>query len=166
VTSFLHRLNPCAALPLFFAVALAAGSALILTSAPASAGGPIGWDARFGWYTESDAAFVGGGARIGLGSITFNPTAEYIFVDNGSSYSLNLDGTMSVLPLGVASGWLGAGLGFYTTKPDKGSSNTDTGWNLLAGVGVNSFPLKPFAQFKYVVIDGNDPVSFAFGVRF
>ena len=148
-----------------FSAALVSGAVLALTSAAAAAS-PIGWDARGGWYTERDAAFVGGGAIVGLGTITFNPNAEYVFVDSGSSYSFNLDGRMTVLPLGVGSGWLGAGLGFYTTDPDHGSSNTDTGFNLLAGAGLNAIPLKPFAQFKWVVIGGSDPVAFTVGVRF
>jgi hypothetical protein len=161
----MHRPNSRITCFLLLASTLAVGTTLAVTASPAAAT-PVGWDARGGWYTESDAFFLGGGARIGLGAITFNPTAEYLFVDQGSSYSLNLDGTMTVLPLGVGSGWLGGGVGFYTTKPDHGRSSTDTGFNLLAGVGLNSIPLKPYAQFKYVVMDGSDPACFAFGVRF
>jgi len=128
--------------------------------------GPVGLQATGGWYTDSNNFFLGAGARMGLGSITAIPNAEYVFVDNAKSWSLNLDGTMSVLPLGIASGYVGGGIGWLTTDPDNGKSNTDTVVNLIAGAGLNTFPLKPFAQFKYVVKNGNDPFQFAVGVRF
>jgi hypothetical protein len=128
--------------------------------------GPIGIQATGGWYTDSNDFFLGGGARVGFGSITVIPNAEYLFVDKASEYSLNVDGTMSVLPLGVASGYVGAGIGWMTVDPDNAKSSTDTVFNLIAGAGLNTFPLKPFGQFKYVLKDGDDPLQFAVGVRF
>ncbi len=128
---------------------------------------PIGWNVFGGWYTDgTDDVMAGVGARIGAGGITVNPNAEWIFVDSGSSYALNLDATLTVLPLGAASGWLGAGLGLFTIDPDRGDSNTDTVGNLLAGVGLNAIPLKPYAQLKYVFRDGDDPLVFSIGARF
>ena len=50
--------------------------------------------------------------------------------------------------------------------PDKGSNNTETVFNVIAGAGLNAIPLKPFGQFKYVIKDGDDPLQFAVGVRF
>ena len=146
--------------------ALAALLALALGALPAHAGGPIGLQATGGWYTDSNNFFLGAGARMGLGSITAIPNAEYVFVDNAKSWSFNIDGTMSVLPLGIASGYVGGGIGWLTTDPDNGKSNTDTVVNLIAGAGLNTFPLKPFAQLKYVMKNGNDPFQFAVGVRF
>jgi len=145
------------------AVVLAAGFGL--TALPASAG-PIGWQASAGWYTESDDFFVSAGARLGLGTLTVTPNAEWLFVDGGSTYTLNLDGTMSVLPLGVASGYVGAGVGLFTVDPKGGDSNSDTVINLIAGAGINAVPLKPFGHFKWVVADGDDPLVFSLGVRF
>jgi hypothetical protein len=139
--------------------------ALGLGAANATAG-PVGFQAMGGWYTDSNDMFLGAGARVGFGSITAIPNAEYVFVDGGKSWSLNLDGTMSVLPLGVASGYVGAGIGWMTTDPDRGDSNTETVFNVIAGAGINTFPLKPFGQFKYVIKDGDDPLQFAVGVRF
>jgi hypothetical protein len=146
-------------------IALAVVAACTLTAAAASAG-PIGFQASAGWYTESDVAFLGAGARIGAGTITVIPNVEWLFVDNGSAYSLNLDGTMSVVPLGVASIYAGAGIGLYTVDPDRGDSNTETVFNLIGGAGFNALPLKPFAQLKWVVVDGNDPIVMSIGARF
>ena len=143
------------------------GLALALGLGAASAGAaPVGFQATGGWYTDSNDFFLGAGARMGFGSITAIPNAEYVFVDNAKSWTLNIDGTMSVLPLGVASGYVGAGIGWMTVDPDKGDSSTDTVFNVLAGAGLNTFPMKPFAQFKYLVKDGDDPLQFAVGVRF
>ena len=134
--------------------------------ASAASAGPVGLQATGGWYTDSNDFFLGAGARVGAGTITVIPNAEYVFVDQGKQWTLNVDGTMSVLPLGVASGYVGAGIGWMTVDPDKGDSKTDTVFNLIAGAGLNTFPLKPFGQFKYSIKDGDDPLQFAVGVRF
>ena len=110
--------------------------------------------------------FLGAGARVGFGSITVIPNAEYVFVNDAKQWTLNVDGTMSVLPLGVASGYVGAGIGWMTVDPDRGDSHTDTVFNVIAGAGLNALPLKPFGQFKYSIKDGDDPLQFAVGVRF
>lgn len=134
---------------------------------PASAGeGPIGVQASGGWYTEHDAAFLGAGLRFGLATVTVIPNLEWEFVADHWTWSLNVDGTMSVLPLGVGSGYVGAGLGWWRNDPRHGSSQTDTVFNLLAGFGLNAVPLKPFAQLKYVIANGNDPLVLSLGVRF
>jgi len=141
------------------------GLGLALGAASASAA-PVGLQATGGWYTDSNDFFLGAGARVGFGTLTAIPNAEYVFVDNAKSWSFNIDGTMSVLPLGVASGYIGAGIGWVTVDPDLGGSSTETVFNVLAGAGLNALPLKPFGQFKYVLKDGNDPIQFAVGVRF
>jgi hypothetical protein len=131
-----------------------------------SSAGPLGLQATGGWFTEQDAVFVGVGARIGVAMITVIPNAEYVFVDNGSTYTLNLDGTINVLPLGVGTGYLGAGLAFFTQDPKNGTSDTKTGVNLIAGFGLNQIPLKPFAQFKWIAVGDRSPLVFALGARF
>jgi opacity protein-like surface antigen len=91
---------------------------------------------------------------------------EWTFVSGGSAYSLNVDGTLNVLPLGVATGYVGGGVGWYVSDPDQGDSRTDTAFNLIAGAGFNLTKFKPFGQFKWAVKDGDDPVVLAFGIRF
>ena len=128
---------------------------------------PIGWQVSGGLYTDESDFFLGAGARFSLARFTIIPNGEWIFVDNGSAYTLNLDGTMGVLhPIGIASAYIGAGLGLFTVDPDGGDSNTDTVVNLMAGVGLNASPLKPFAQVKWIVMDGDDPLVLSIGARF
>jgi hypothetical protein len=135
--------------------------------APPASAAPLGWTAFGGWYTDgTDDFMLGAGARISAASITVIPNGEWIFVDSGSSYTLNLDATLSVLPMGVASGFVGAGLGLFTFDPDAGDSNTDSVVNAIVGVGLNAVPLKPYAQLKYVFRDGDDPLVFSIGARF
>ena len=132
-----------------------------LMPGPASAA-PLGFQASVGWNPDF---LVGFGARLGLGSITIIPNVESeIGGSNGFRYYLNLDGTMSVLPLGVANGYLGAGIGL-AGHSESGNSN-DTVINVIAGAGLNAVPYKPFAQFKWVMADGDDPVVFSIGARF
>jgi len=145
---------------------LAAALLALALGARTAAAGPIGLQATGGWYTDNHDFFLGAGARMGLGSITVIPNAEYLFVNNAKSWTLNVDGTMSVIPLGVASGYVGAGIGWMTVDPDNGKSNTDSVFNLIAGAGLNTFPLKPFGQLKYVMKSGDDRLQFAAGVRF
>jgi len=146
-----------------FALALMAAPGL--TPAPASAG-PLGWQAIGGWYTDNSDFFVGAGARFAAGPITAIPNAEYVFVDGGKLFTLNLDGTLNVLPLAVATGYVGGGLAFVISDPDGGDSNTDTGLNLIAGMGFNAIKLHPFAQIKWVMMDGDDPFVFGIGIHF
>jgi hypothetical protein len=141
------------------------GGALVIASVPAFAS-PIGWNAFGGWYTDPSQFLVGAGARIGFGTVTFNPNAEYIFAENATDYTLNLDGTISIMPLGVGSVYAGGGLGFFTEDPDNGESNTDTGVNVLAGFGLNAVPFKPYGQIKWMFLPHDTPFSFSFGVRF
>lgn len=147
--------------------ALLALAVCALVAGPAAAA-PIGWNLDGGVYSfdAGNDFFLGAGARLSAGTITINPNVEYVFVDNGSSYSLNVDGLLNVLPLGAASGWVGGGLGLFTLDPDNADSNNETVINLLAGVGLNAVPLKPFGQIKYMLMDGEDPFVLALGVRF
>jgi len=147
------------------AFALALIAAFGLKPAPASAG-PLGWQAIGGWYTDNDDFFLGAGARFAAGPITAIPNAEYVFVDGGKLFTLNVDGTLNVLPLAVATGYVGGGLAFVISDPDGGDSNTDTGFNLIAGMGFNAIKLHPFAQIKWIVKDGNDPFVFGVGLHF
>ena len=129
--------------------------------------GPIGFTAMGGYYSGNiDEAFLGGGVRVGLGGLSLTGYGEYIFVNSGNAYSFNADLTMPVLPLGVASVYAGAGMGFLTLDPEVGDSNTETVVNLLVGAGLNAMPMKPYGQIKYVVVDGEDPLVFTVGVRF
>ena len=146
-------------------LALALVTASVLTPRPASAG-PLGWQAIGGWYTDDSDFFLGAGARFAAGPVTVIPNAEYVFVSGGKLFTLNIDGTLNVLPLAIATGYVGGGMAFVTSDPDGGSSNTDTGVNLIAGMAFNGVKLHPFVQLKYIVKDGNDPFVFGVGLHF
>ena len=162
----IDRFNPSNSLGRTLAWFLLVASVLVFAAVPAQAA-PIGWSAFVGNYFEGfDDFFAGAGARISLGTITVSPNAEYIFVDSGNAFTLNVDGTLTVLPLGVASGYVGGGIGLVTVDPDGGESDTNTGINLIAGVGFNAVVLKPFAQFKYVFLDNDDLIGISVGTRF
>jgi hypothetical protein len=114
-------------------VVLAVCAALGPGAAPASAeSGPVGFQASGGYYTEHEAAFIGAGLHFGLATVSVVPNFEVEFIEKSFTYSLNVDGRMSVLPLGVGSGYLGAGIGWWRNVPNHGSATTDTVWNLLA----------------------------------
>jgi len=160
----IHRATSKAVL-LAGATLLAALSFSSLLATPVAAG-PVGFQAAGGWYTESDEFFLNAGAKFGLGTISVVPNIDWIMVSSGSAYSFNLDGHMSLMPLGVASLYAGAGIGWLTVDPDQGSSDTQTVGNLILGASLNALPMKPFGQFKWVVADGNDPLAFSIGVSF
>ena len=141
-------------------------AALGITVAGSATAAPIGGQAFGGWYTDPADFLLGVGARVGAAMVTVIPIFEWLFVDGGSAYSLNVDGTLDLLPLEVATVYAGGGIGWLTFDPDAGDSNTDTVLNLIAGASFNVTNLKPFAQLKWVVKDGDDRAVFSFGVRF
>ena len=151
-------------------VVLAALLLLSLAVPTVSGAGPIGWNFSGGCYDNLAGTdhpyFVGLGPRVSLGSIILAPNAEWLFVDAGQVYTLNLDAAMVVVPAGVASAWVGGGVGFRTVKPDHLDATTDRTLNLLAGAGLNLVPMKPYAQLKWVIEDGQKPVAISAGVRF
>jgi len=131
-----------------------------------AAAGPVGFQASIGSNTNSGDFMLGAGARVGLGPVTVIPNAEWFFVDSGTNYTLNLDGTLSVLSIGLAGIYVGAGTGVAVVDPDPGDSQEEALLNLMAGVGVNVL-MSPFAQMKMVMIDGSDSqYVISAGVRF
>jgi hypothetical protein len=149
------------------AAALALAVAAALAGAPTrTAAAPIGWQATGGWYTDGSDFLLGVGARFALTTFTVVPNAEYVFADGGSIYTLNLDGTMNVLPLAAVTGYIGAGVGMLVVSPDGGDTSSDGIVNLIAGAGLNATRLHPFAQFKWVLKDDEDMQAIVFGVRF
>ena len=154
--------------PQVFVLTLAILAALaVITPAHDACAAPIGFTVMGGFYSGGlDEAFLGGGVRVGLGSLAGTAYGEYVFVDNGNAYSLNADFTIPLLPLGVASIYAGAGAGALIVDPENAGSHTNSVVNLLVGAGLNAVPLKPYGQIKYVITDGEDPFVFAIGARF
>ncbi|MGH7492460.1 MAG: hypothetical protein ACREOO_08695, partial [bacterium] len=109
--------------------------------------------------------FLGAGLRIGVPFLTFVPNAEYVFVGDGSLYTLNLDGQINVFTLAVTSIWVGGGLARVHVKPDGADSKTESGANIYAGFGFNAVVLKPYIQAKYLA-NGDDQFVISLGLRF
>lgn len=127
---------------------------------------PVGFQASGGWYTEEEVFHLDAGVRFTMGSIAVIPNGEWLFADSGHVYTLNVDGTMSFVPLGVANIYGGVGIGWLTVKPDGFDSNMDTVVNLIGGVGFNTLPMRPFGQLKWVIVEGNDPLVLSLGIQF
>lgn len=142
--------------------------ALLLLSSPAAAETMFG--VRAGEYTDVGEPFVGVELLHGLGrSLWLNPNFEYVLVDDGDYFTLNLDVHYDFdvdRPLFV---WLGAGAALISVDRDRprrdDDSETDFGLNLLGGVGWQAGPVVPYVQLKAILSDENETVI-AFGLRF
>jgi hypothetical protein len=144
-------------------------AAMVLTPAPAAADTDFG--VRGGLYSDAEAGFVGVELLTDLSRQWFlNPNAEYVFVDEGDLWTLNLDAHYD-LPLrsSVADVWLGGGLALVFSddgRPRGDDSETDVGVNLLAGVGfLPREAVRPYVQGKVLVSDETEAVI-AVGLRF
>ncbi len=128
-----------------------------------SAGAQIGLDAtlRAGYYTEHHDVFLGTGLKLNITTISISPNLEYVFINNGDFYTLNLDGHLNLLSPPATSLWIGLGLARLYLNPDAGTSTRESGMNLLAGFGLKMFPLRPYIQGKYIIADN---AQFVIGV--
>lgn len=139
--------------------------AMFSSSNEASAQVGFGPEVRGGLYSQNDDFFLGAGLRLGVPFVTLVPNVEYVFVNNGDLYTLNLDGQITVFSLAVSSLWVGGGLARVHSKPEGGDSKTSSGANLYAGFGLNAIVLKPYVQAKYIV-NGDDQFVLGLGLRF
>jgi hypothetical protein len=117
----------------------------------------IGLDAtaRAGYYTDNNDLFMGTGLNLNIATISACPNLEYVFVNNGDFYTLNLDGHLNlVTPPGTAL-WIGLGLARLYYNPDNGSSSRESGMNLLAGFELKMIPLRPYLQGKFIIADNS-----------
>ena len=139
--------------------------ALALTLVPATADAILSFDARGGRYLDPDKWFLGAGVHVGLGPVEIVPNGEYVFIDGGTFYTLNVDGTFTILPMVVANVWVGGGLALVGVGVEGFDTQTEAGVNLLVGAGLNAIVLKPFVQLKYIISD-NSLAVLAVGARF
>lgn len=151
-----------AGLALFATLGLAAAAPL----ASASERGGLG--VRFGAYTDSNDAFVGGEGIVPVGRrLDFVPNLEFVFVSNGTFLTANFDLAYN-LPDNVrnADFWAGGGLAILNSNPDgpRGSS-TDVGVNLFMGAGLHTGSVKPYVQLKGILADSSSFVV-GLGLRF
>ena len=140
---------------------------LIAVAAPPAAADDGMFGVRLGYYTEAEAAFVGGEALFKLAPrLYLNPNAEYVFVDNARYITVNGDLHYDFKSSGRTFFWVGAGLALLAFNPDgPADGDTDVGLNLLAGVGARRGSVIPYIQAKIIAQDDTEFVL-ALGVRF
>jgi hypothetical protein len=147
---------------------LAMASLLFLVPALARAQFDVG--VRGGFYSDASAGFLGAELLTPLPIARgwfLNPNFEYVFVDDGHLYTLNLDAHYDLNTRNEPYYfWLGGGPAVIFSGIDSSGSQTDIGLNLLAGVGFwKRGPVRPYVQGK-VTISDNTEASIGFGVRF
>jgi hypothetical protein len=96
-----------------------------------------------------------------------NPNIEFVLVDNGSMFTLNMDAHYDIPTRTDLYIWAGGGLGLIYFNPEgAGDSHTDAGLNILFGLGfITSSRLIPYIQAKGIISD-NSNFALAFGLRF
>jgi hypothetical protein len=125
----------------------------------------IGFNLRGGQYTDVDDFFLGAGVDVNALALTASPNLEWVFIDKGTLYTLNLDASFK-MPLAVTQVWAGAGYALRYFEPDGGDGKTRGGLNLFVGGGLGLIPLRPFVQLKYLYVSGADEFVWMLGARF
>jgi hypothetical protein len=145
---------------------------------PGVARAQVDFGVRGGVYSgDRDGGFIG--AEL-LTRITrdwfFNPNVEYVFADDGSLTTINLDAhydfRTTTAPFYF---WAGGGPAVLLSRTDapsscrscRSESKTNLGLDLLAGMGFGNqrAPVRPYVQGKLVLSSTNEAVL-AFGLRF
>jgi hypothetical protein len=150
---------------------LALALALVVTgicAEPASAEWDFGL--RGGYYTDAEELFLGLEALTPIGDTSwwFNPNVEFVFVDPGDLWTLNLDFHYD-FDTDDRDTYLWAGGGPAVVFRDRGGPSdddeTDAGLNLLAGVGWQLEAIVPYLQGKILLSDDSE-AAIVLGVRF
>ena len=153
----------------FVPLLLASVMILLLSAGQIAAqGSDVDLDLRAGYYKEVSENFIGGGVlgRFHNSRWHYNPNAEWVLVDNGDLYTLNLDFHYDLHPQGDFDFWLGGGPALVVRKPQHRDSKTDVGLNLLAGVGfMRQYTVRPFVQGKLILVEDDTEAVIAVGLR-
>lgn len=130
---------------------------------------------RGGFYNDAEAGFIGGELLTGVTrSWFFNPNIEYVFVDDGSLFTVNGDFHYDFPTRSNLAVWAGGGPAVIFSQIDapRGCRNcededeTEIGLNLLAGIGfAKRGPIRPYLQGKVIVADETE-AAIGFGLRF
>jgi hypothetical protein len=121
----------------------------------------MAFGARLGYYTDAEAAFVGGEIVLPLSaSVHLNPNGEYVLSDDRDQHTLNLDATYTFPSERRSHIWVGGGATLFTIN-----DHTDIFTNFLAGVSLARETVVPYFQIKIVAKDDAE-IVLAFGLRF
>lgn len=146
--------------------ALVIAIAAMLVAAPAQA---TSFGVRAGYYFDADAVSIGTEVLTPLSQSNnwyFNPNVEVAVGDVRDIVAMNADFHYDFQPSSELAVWAGAGPAIFVI--DRGrfeDEEVDVGANLLFGLGANHGSVRPYGQFKAVLMD--DPeAAIAFGIRF
>lgn len=150
-------------------------AAAALVGLPGLAKAEMDFGVRGGFYSDAEAGFLGAELLMGVTRAWyFNPNVEYVFVDDGSLWTLNGDFHYDFPTRSNLSVWAGGGPAviFSEIDPPRGcrrcdsSDDTELGLNLLGGVGFTKRgPIRPYVQGKVILAD-NTEAAIAVGLRF
>lgn len=150
--------------PVLLAFATLAGASLVPSAAQAD---DALFGLRMGYYTKAENPFGGVELILPLSHRVYaNPNVEYVFIDNLTYLTYNLDFHYDLPSHSRAFVWLGAGLGVISQNPDgPAPTDTEVAANFLAGVGLSRHRVIPYFQAK-LVAKGDTEFVVAFGLRF
>ncbi|MCB1692906.1 MAG: hypothetical protein KDI19_09075 [Pseudomonadales bacterium] len=146
--------------------AIASLFGLALCTSGAMADMSEGFDLRGGAYLDGDDPLVGIGYEMPIGPrLSIVPNAEYVFVDPGDMYTVNVDSKYSLNPSAANPMWVGAGLGLIHRSYFNDSN--DAAFNLLWGIDFDSYgdTMTPFISTKAAFSDDSE-FAVNFGVKF
>jgi len=153
---------------LLFASACVLSGALSITPGQAK----TDFGVRGGAYTDADKPFLGAEALFGVGTGQRwfgNPNLEHAFADSGSSdlTALSFDFHYDFPSGQPYTVWAGAGptLIFSDRNTPGQTDTTDTGVNLVLGLGGRKGDVRPYGQMKVVLANDTEAVV-GVGVRF
>lgn len=146
-------------------------SALVVAALAAAAGTARGADVgvRLGYYFDADAVAFGTELLAPLDGAQrwyFNPNLELAMGEYRDTASINADFHYDLRPSGSLAMWVGAGPAIFIVDrgPDRGD-DARLAANALFGLGAATGTVRPFAQFKGVVMSDPEAVL-EFGLRF
>ena len=122
---------------------------------------------RSGYDFEGEAWSRGGQARLPVARrLELIPSGDAFFDSERTDWQLNAD---VALRLGRRGGlYVGAGLAAASRTADAdGDSNAQLGTNLFAGFQARGrlLPVRPFAEARWTLVDGDSPFRLAFGAN-
>ena len=119
--------------------------------------------AHVGYNFDVEKALLGAQLLLPIGRrVEFYPSFDYYFVDVGSLFGINADVKFR-FPTGASTFYAGGGLNFLRASAG-GSSNTDTGWDLLFGLDSRWGVSHPYVEGR-VITHNNSAFQVAGGLN-